>query len=809
VVVVALICGVHPIVATFPPSEELLISLQGDGNAILEVLQKMLKKNQGVEVLTQIAGFPDDLQKLFDISHCKARALAQVGRFADSEYLLKRLIEDPYVDAEDRLSAQFTLAKIYIALRKFQEGFVLLQELLDNNPTHAEAWFHLGKIYVQRDQDYVRAKTNFETALQLQPNDDRFAFDYGLTLLQLQDVEGAHRAFELANNNSSIDRKYLIRIYLHLRRWDWLLSECSRAIASTDGTKLDEELYFMCADAEDRVGNFSRALSLYEQLLTVNSQHVLAHIGRASVLLGTGSGNLYGAKVACGLNQEDALAHLQSAIQIAERSDQALSPAVSEAVQFCRTEVLETARWQNFLFEDAKNSVLFHNNNSTWILIQTNDTADISGIHFSNRVDLPISVRSSENNDQVNNYHISTVNNDIELKVQETSDPTALASTTTPSFWERFIVKPLQQILSATAGRSDPTSSLATFPTSNSPRTTADSSTCDSTPIQSDNNVEKTRASKSRRSSSMTRQQRITAMQQEWKELLPIITAVPSIALAEDDINVAGSSNPSAASWVLPPRPAVVTNFQQRWAFPLHAEQSMRGENVRQWLSQLNRTLGQQFVRVSALGDADVVDFGTGVSRKLADSKQTSMLLQDYLSTLSNAATINNLNTSAGSSSRKTKKLPILYVHNLALHQYLGQSFLSQFAPPSASIKWPFQRHETSLYMSADALEGGDISQPLPDKKDPNASAVDVFFAQWVGQTHWVLSKMSDDQSETLRVILKPGETLYVPTGWSTQQRQFLPEEYRVQNAAQQDSDQDYDLTIVALNVALQYRFVR
>lgn len=154
---------------------------------------------------------------------------------------------------------------------------------------------------------------------------------------------------------------------------------------------------------------------------------------------------------------------------------------------------------------------------------------------------------------------------------------------------------------------------------------------------------------------------------------MPIITAVPSIALAEDDINVAGSSNPSAASWVLPPRPAVVTNFQQRWAFPLHAERSMRGEDVRQWLSQLNRTLGQQFVRVSALGDADVVDFGTGVSRKSADSKQTSMLLQDYLSTLSNAATINNLNTSAGSNSRRTKKLPILYVHNLALHQYLGQ----------------------------------------------------------------------------------------------------------------------------------------
>lgn len=89
---------------------------------------------------------------------------------------------------------------------------------------------------------------------------------------------------------------------------------------------------------------------------------------------------------------------------------------------------------------------------------------------------------------------------------------------------------------------------------------------------------------------------------------------------------------------------------------------------------------------------------------------------------------------------------------------------------------------------------------------------MDVFFAQWVGQTHWVLSKKSDDQSETLRVILKPGETLYVPTSWSTHQRQFLPEEYHVQNAAQQDSDQDNthnDLTIVALNVALQYRFVR
>ena len=50
------------------------LPLDGDGNAILDSLMRLLKNNQGQDVLVHIASFPPDLQQLFDIAHCKAGA---------------------------------------------------------------------------------------------------------------------------------------------------------------------------------------------------------------------------------------------------------------------------------------------------------------------------------------------------------------------------------------------------------------------------------------------------------------------------------------------------------------------------------------------------------------------------------------------------------------------------------------------------------------------------------------------------------------------------------------------------------------
>ena len=106
---------------TTSTSQLVALPLDGDGNVILDSLVRLLKNNQGQDVLAHIASFPPDLQQLFDIAHCKARALAQVGRYLDSEEVLRRLIDDAQVDDENRFSAQLTLAKLFVALRCFDE----------------------------------------------------------------------------------------------------------------------------------------------------------------------------------------------------------------------------------------------------------------------------------------------------------------------------------------------------------------------------------------------------------------------------------------------------------------------------------------------------------------------------------------------------------------------------------------------------------------------------------------------------------------------------------------------------------------
>eukprot|EP01033_Poteriospumella_lacustris_P005274 gene5274-3767_t len=93
-----------------------------------------------------------------------------VGRYLDSEEVLRRLNDDARVDDENRFSAQLTLAP----LRRFDEAAAALRQLLDRQPANAEAWLQ------QTEPDVARVKDCLARAVQLDHVDERTAFENAL-----------------------------------------------------------------------------------------------------------------------------------------------------------------------------------------------------------------------------------------------------------------------------------------------------------------------------------------------------------------------------------------------------------------------------------------------------------------------------------------------------------------------------------------------------------------------------------------------------------------------------------------------------
>lgn len=383
----------------------------------------LLQQNKGSQVLQLITRYPAEVQETFDVQHSKARALAQTGQFLECEALLQTLMTRTTNKAHISI-AQMTLGKVYVALRRFTDGERMLSLVLQKDGNVAEAWLFLGKIYMTRDQDYARAKTNMVRAFELNPNDERIAFEYAMLLVHLNDAENAHRLFQHASVlNPSIDHKYLGKVYLHMKRPEWAVEEFRlagakiinyealqetahhlstippqsssavnndvaanvsqvNAVSSVSFASLsrkndeqvpltpfDEELFLLWADCEDHQQNRAIAHLLFDLVLEHNPKQSVAHLGKALALLGTGSGN-FGALSACGLHQQSAIHHLQQAADL---------PLAQEALQFCVQEIHEAQQWRQIILRDFEYAYDEHSDKGSTNEVQEDETQDFNG----------------------------------------------------------------------------------------------------------------------------------------------------------------------------------------------------------------------------------------------------------------------------------------------------------------------------------------------------------------------------------------------------------------------------------------------
>ena len=265
------------------------------------------------------------------------RAFVQLGRTTEGERVLHQVHLDPDSVTAGR-DARLLLGKLYMQSQHMDRADAMFTAALQEDPHNAAAMAGLGKVLLVRDSDVGGARVHMVKAHQLNPNDEMILFELGMVLFYSDQHEEGKAAFDRAAEiNPSLDLSIIGRVYLHYQHQDWaevVLDEYYlRATQESAVSPVDSTTLLLLAETKDFMGKPAAAHALYTSVLAVEPDNGLAHAALGLLLLGTGARN-FAAINACGLNQHEAMQHLQRAVQ--------LNPEIvraQEALDFCREEL--------------------------------------------------------------------------------------------------------------------------------------------------------------------------------------------------------------------------------------------------------------------------------------------------------------------------------------------------------------------------------------------------------------------------------------------------------------------------------------
>lgn len=314
----------------------------------IDSLEKMIKSGEASKVISLIE---QDIDANYTLSSevmvILARSYATTGRLEKGEEVLMSILEQD----ENCLNASITLSKIYIQRKQWRQADALLKNVLIIDEFNSQALVQLSKVFIGQYGNVDKAIELVKKAVSINPNDERAHFELGMLYFQLNEHQLGKDEFDLAARlNPTMDFKLLGRVYLHFNHIDWAADALQKSIdrAIMEDKKPDSETLILLAECRDVLGSPEEAMSIYEDLLQREPSNALAHAGKGLLLLGISSRN-YGAIHACGLNQEDAVKHLNMAVTI----DYNIKPAVA-ALHFCYEEFGETKSWRNIVKDHNK-----------------------------------------------------------------------------------------------------------------------------------------------------------------------------------------------------------------------------------------------------------------------------------------------------------------------------------------------------------------------------------------------------------------------------------------------------------------------
>ena len=203
-------------------------------------------------------GFGRDLASAFEFAQLYARA----GKREDALRVLDALSE------KDRKTPEVIALRAEIADEggSSVEERAALEQLLQRDPKNTDLLARLGDAY--RRVDPLKSEDYFYRALQIEPNNVKFATGYAAALVQAQRFAEAvpilRRVISATPNDHAAHANLAIALYKlknyaeALPEYNWLASERPDAAVH----------YFFIATAHDNLGQYEQALDAYEKFLS-------------------------------------------------------------------------------------------------------------------------------------------------------------------------------------------------------------------------------------------------------------------------------------------------------------------------------------------------------------------------------------------------------------------------------------------------------------------------------------------------------------------------------------------------------------
>lgn len=172
---------------------------------LLNELNAKLDKGKNADaVMRAIDELSLEVRSTLPYQTCLARAYVQVGRADEAEEILLSLTNGNPADLESHR----LLGSYYVQKQRYNEAEAYLSRAVDLDPLNWKALAGLGKVFLLRDDDKIRAREHLAEAVSIEPNDENLRFELAMILFHFDDHSEAKDALDTAESlNPNIDHK--------------------------------------------------------------------------------------------------------------------------------------------------------------------------------------------------------------------------------------------------------------------------------------------------------------------------------------------------------------------------------------------------------------------------------------------------------------------------------------------------------------------------------------------------------------------------------------------------------------------------
>ncbi len=179
-------------------------------------------------------------------------------------------------------AAQYDLAQVYLAQKKYEESLQSIQKAIELNNTNAWYILFLAELY-ENQQQYAKVANIYERLVAQYPKRETYYFKWAESLANLSKPEEVVKVYEKLETQIGLNPKIVLQkhaIYVTIKDYKKAAAELQRLV---DAFPKDTEYLHLLASFYIDIGDFRKADTTFESILKIdpnNPKALLANRGK-------------------------------------------------------------------------------------------------------------------------------------------------------------------------------------------------------------------------------------------------------------------------------------------------------------------------------------------------------------------------------------------------------------------------------------------------------------------------------------------------------------------------------------------------